>query len=131
MNIEMTIKATDREPFNPKHDPATRQAECSIRAFGIEFHSRYGVLSELRMMIVAVETWLPRGLFWHIEKIEYDSKGGGVLVTLKQRDGSLVGAAHDIASILRLHFGHACTGVYVDDHLGERIADADRRVTLG
>lgn len=122
----MTSNYTANEPFDPKLHPTVRQADCSIRAFGIEFQSRYGVLAELRMMIVAVETWLPRGLFWHIERIEYDSKGGGVLVALKQRDGSLVGAARHIASILKLHLADACTGVSVDDHLGERIAESER-----
>lgn len=130
MSKQNKPKASDREPFDPKRHPTTHQSDCSIRAFGIEFHSRYGVLAELRMMIIAVETWLPRGLFWHIDKVEYDSKGGGVLVTLKQRDGSLVGTANDIASILRDRLGDCCTGVYVDDHRGELIADSDRRVNL-
>lgn len=120
------VTTPNAEPFDPKKHPATRQSHVSIRAFGIEFHSRYGVLSELRMMIVAVETWLPRGLFWHIDKIEYDSKGGGIHVTLKPRDGSMAGVAYQIASILKGHLDCACTGITVDDHLGERIAESDR-----
>ncbi len=122
----MTNSRRDGEPFDPKVHTATQQAHISIRASGIEFHSRYGVLAELRMMIIAVETWLPRGLFWHIEKIEYDSKGGGIHVTLKQRDGSLQGAAWQIASILKGHLDSACTAVTVDSHLGERLADSWR-----
>lgn len=113
-------------PFDPKRDPAVNQADISIRALGIEFHSRYGVLAELRMMILAVETWLPRGLFWHIEKIEYDSKGCGILVTLKQRDGSMVATAREIASSLKASLNNRCTAVSVDDHLGDRIAESER-----
>lgn len=112
------------EPFDPKKHPAVRQADCSIRAFGIEFQSRYGVLSELRAMIGAVETWLPRGLFWHIEKIAFDSKGGGVVVTLKERDGPLLSQAQQIASILKLHLGERCTTVMVEDHIDRVIADS-------
>lgn len=112
--------------FNPKRDPATQQSHISIRASGIEFHSRYGVLAELLMMILVVETWLPRGLFWHIEKVEYDSKGGGIHVTLKQRDGSMVEVPRQIASILKLRFESACTAVTVVDHLGDRIAESER-----
>lgn len=126
MNIHSNPVTAANEPFDPKSDPATRQSHVSIRASGIEFHSRYGVLAELRMMILVVETWLPRGLFWHIEKVEYDSKGGGIHVTLKQRDGSMVGIARQIASILKGHLDSACTGITVDDHLGERIAESER-----
>ena len=113
------------EAFDPKVHPAARQARCSIRAFGIEFSSRYGVLSELRDMILAVETWMPRGLFWHIETIEFDSKGSSVLVTLKERDGPMLATARGIASVLSLHMNDL-TGVYVADHGGHIIAD-DRR----
>lgn len=112
------------QPFDPKVHPAVRQAQCSIRAFGIEFKSRYGVLSELRAMILAVETWLPRGLFWHIEKIEFDSKGGSILVTLKERDGSIVSSAREIASILRTQIGDLCSGVFVADHGGQIVGEA-------
>jgi hypothetical protein len=112
------------EPFDPKKHPAVRQADRSIRAFGIEFFSRYGVLSELRAMIVAVETWFPRGLFWHIDKIQFDSKGGSVGVTLKERDGPLDGSARQIASLLKLHLGDLCTSVVVEDHNGVIIAES-------
>jgi hypothetical protein len=113
----------EKEPFDPKRHPAVAQADQSIRALGIEFHSRYGVISELRAMIHAVETWLPRGLFWHIEKLFFDSKGGSVLVTLKQRDGDLTGSAREIARILKLHLGDTCTSVFVEDHLEQIIAE--------
>jgi len=112
------------EPFDPKLHPAVRQADCSIRAFGIEFHSRYGVLAELRAMILAVETWLPRGLFWHIEKIAFDSKGGSIGVTLKERDGPLDASARQIAGLLKLHLGDLCTSVVVEDHNGVTIAES-------
>lgn len=112
------------EAFDPKKHPAIYQAGCSIRAFGIEFSSRYGVLAELRLMIGVVETWLPRGLFWHITKIDYDSKGGSVLVTLKERNGPLIGSAHQIASTLKSYLGDGCTSVCVEDHEGQMIADS-------
>ena len=96
----------------------------TIRAFGIEFESRYGVLSEYRAMISAVETWLPRGLFWHIEKIFFDSKGGCVAVTLKERDGDLSGSAQEIANILKLHLGDRCLSVFVEDHDEQIIAES-------
>lgn len=126
MNSYSNSLATGKAPFDPKRDPAVQQSHISIRASGIEFHSRYGVLAELRMMIIAVETYLPRGLFWHIEKIECDSKGGGIHVTLKQRDGSMQLVAYQIASILKGHLESACTSVTVDNHLGERLADSWR-----
>ena len=114
------------KPFDPKTHPTVQQAEVGIRAFGIEFKSRYGVLAELRAMILAVETWLPRGLFWHIEKIEFDSKGGNVLATLKERDGSMASSAREIASILTNSMGDLTTGVFVADHDGHIIGDARR-----
>lgn len=119
-----TIEAHHREPFDPKKHPAVYQSDQSIRAFGIEFQSRYGVLSEYRALISAVETWMPRGLFWHIEKIFFDSKGGCVAVTLKERDFDLSGSARQIASILRLHLGDRCLCVVVEDHNGNPVADA-------
>ncbi|MBA3511843.1 hypothetical protein [Sphingomonas sp.] len=112
-----------KEPFDPKKHPAVAQADQSIRAFGIEFHSRYGVLAEYRMMITAVETWMPRGLFWHIEKIFFDSKSGSMMVTLKERDCDLAERAQQIAHILKLHLGDACASVFVEDHLEQIIAE--------
>lgn len=112
------------QAFDPKKHPAVFQADCSIRAFGIEFSSRYGVLAELRLMIGVVETWLPRGLFWHITKISYDSKGGSILVSLKERDGPLIGSAYQIASTLKSHIGIGCMSVCVEDHEGHVMADS-------
>lgn len=114
------------EAFDPKVHPAVRQSQVGIRAFGIEFKSRHGVLSKLRQMILAVETWLPRGLFWHTEKIDYDSKGGSVIVTLKERDGSMASTAREIASVLRNYMGDMATCVFVADHDGHIIGDAPR-----
>lgn len=111
-------------PFDPKTHPAVAQADCSIRAFGIEFHSRYGVLAELRAMILAVDTWLPRGLFWHIDKIEFDSKSGSVCATLKHRDDPLDGIARQIASTLKMHLGDRCLSVFVVNHAGITIAES-------
>ena len=105
-----------KEPFDPKKHTAVHQADQTIRAFGIEFQSRYGVLAEFRSMINVVETWLPRGLFWHIEKIFFDSKSGGVMVTLKVRDGELEATAHEIARILKTYLGDGCSCVMVEDH---------------
>ena len=123
------MKRTDQtalhvEAFDPKVHPTTHQAETSIRAFGIEFKSRYGVLSEIRAMILAVETWLPRGLFWHIEKIDFDSKGGSMLVTLKDREGSMVPIARGIATTLKEYMGDRTSGVFVEDQRGDIIGDA-------
>jgi hypothetical protein len=70
-----------------------------------------------------VDTWLPRGLFWHITKVFFDSKGGSVLVSLKERDGDLTASAQQIASILKLHLGHTCTSVFVEDHREQIIAE--------
>lgn len=117
------MHVVEKEPFDPKKHPAVAQSDQTIRAFGIEFQSRYGVIAELRAMISAVEVWLPRGLFWHIEKLCFDSKGGSVLVTLKERDGDLTGCAHEIARILKRHLGDACTSVFVEDHLEQIIAE--------
>ncbi len=111
-----------KEPFDPKKHPAVAQSDQPIRAFGIEFQSRYGVLAEYRLMISAVEVWLPRGLFWHIDRIFFDSKHGTVVVSLKEREGSLLTAADQIARTLRLHFGTACSSVLVEDHNGQMIA---------
>ena len=115
-----------KEPFDPKKHPAVAQSDQTIRAFGIEFQSRYGVLSELRLMIHAVETWLPRGLFWHITNVCFDSKGGGVLVSLKERDGDLTASAGQIASLLKMHLGDRCTSVLVEDHNENIIARSAR-----
>lgn len=122
MNVEAVGAADEVGPFDPKTHPAVRQAKCSIRAFGIEFHSRYGVLSELRAMINVVETWLPRGLFWHIEQIDFDSKHGTIRVRLKDRQGSMTGAAHQIAETLKTYMGDLCMCVSVEDHNGRTIA---------
>jgi hypothetical protein len=111
-----------KEPFDPKKHPAVAQADQIIRAFGIEFHSRYGVLAEYRMMISAVEVWMPRGLFWHIDKMFFDSKGGSVMVTLKDRDDDLSGTAHEIARVLRRAFGDRCLSVMVEDHNEQLLA---------
>lgn len=124
MNAFDNPPAAEREPFDPKTHPAVRQADCSIRAFGIEFHSRYGVIAELRAMILAVDTWLPRGLFWHIDKIEFDSKGGSVCATLKQRDDPIDGIARQIASILKLHLSDLCLSVFVVNHGGITVAES-------
>ncbi|MCT2557369.1 hypothetical protein N0B51_00060 [Tsuneonella sp. YG55] len=124
MNVNFNPVTAANEPFDPKRDPATRQSHVSIRAFGIEFHSRYGVLAELRMMILAVDTWLSRGLFWHIDKIDFDSKGGSVCATLKQRDDPLDGIARQIASTLKLHLGDRCLSVFVVNHAGTTIAES-------
>ncbi|WP_395622151.1 hypothetical protein [Sphingomonas daechungensis] len=113
----------EKEPFDPKKHPSIAQADQSIRAFGIEFQSRYGVLSELRALINAVETWMPRGLFWHIGTICFDSKGGSVLVSLKERDGDLTDLARQIANVLKRHLGDRCTSVFVEDHREQVIAD--------
>ena len=113
-----------REPFDPKRHPAVNQADCSIRAFGIEFFSRYGLLSELRAMILVVDTWLPRGLFWHMEKVEFDSKSGTVCVTLKERDNSLDFSAQQIASTFKTHLGDRCLSVFVVNHRGATIAES-------
>jgi hypothetical protein len=66
------VHLVTKEPFDPKKHPAVAQSDQTIRAFGIEFQSRYGVLAEYRLMISAVEVWLPRGLFWHIDKMFFD-----------------------------------------------------------
>jgi hypothetical protein len=53
----------------------------------------------------------------------FDSKHGTVVVSLKEREGSLDSAAEQIARTLRLHFGTACFSVLVEDHNGQIIAD--------
>jgi hypothetical protein len=118
------MNTRDLTGFDPKSDPAICQAPCPIRAFGIEFTSRYGVLSELRLMIGVVETWLARGLFWHIAQIAYDSKHGSIRVVLKEREGSLVGSAYQIASIIKTYSGDRCSAVYVVDHQGNALGDS-------
>jgi len=115
-----------KEPFDPKNHPAVAQAEQTIRAFGIEFQSRYGVLAEYRLMINVVETWLPRGLFWHITRIFFDSKHGTVVVSLKQRDCDLKITAEKIATVLKHYFGDGCFNVMVEDHDGQLLADSSQ-----
>lgn len=115
-----------RKLFDPKIHPAVNQSDKTIRAFGIEFQSRYGVIAELRQMINAVETWLPRGLFWQIEKMFFDSKSGCISVTMKERSDDLSRSASQIADILSRQHGDACLLVYVEDHNGERIAESDK-----
>lgn len=118
----------EKEPFDPKKHPAVDQADQTIRAFGIEFHSRYGVLSEYRLMLKVVETWLPRGLFWHITKMFFDSKHGVVVVTLKERDSDLTVAASQIARVLKYHFGDGCFSVLVEDHNGQSLANSSEHM---